>query len=202
MRCIPCFEISRGTVAAGIPLVDNRIQVGERGRGCACVDVTLPAGSAIEADRAMSIPVTDPDAVAVVLISDHSGYRGGWQLRVAPTMLCADAAHGDPDAPGTRCPSCDGPLLAPPRPMPRDPIEAKTLGRVIATGRRAQGAAGHMGGGPEYLIAALPGRFAIARTGRLYGEPAVVTVEIDADGTVRAYGAQEALEAAAAAAKW
>jgi hypothetical protein len=50
---------------------------------------------------------------------------------------------------------------------------------VIAEGREAQGAAGRMGGGPEYLLRGPVGaEFIIQRRGRLYGAPSELRVEM------------------------
>ena len=49
---------------------------------------------------------------------------------------------------------------------------------LIATGQRAQGDAGRMGGGPEFLAVVTAGGQAVTnRTGRLYGEPAKLTIK-------------------------
>ncbi len=77
------------------------------------------------------------------------------------------------------------------------------IGKLIAEGRCAQGDAGRMGGGPEYLLALRPGaRFSIQRLGRLYGAPGRLNVEIAEDGTPVLTDAWAAIKAAEADAAW
>jgi hypothetical protein len=69
---------------------------------------------------------------------------------------------------------------------------------VIAEGFCAQGAAGRMGGGPEYLIRGPVGStFTIRRKGRLYGAPAELNVTLGAPPSVTdAKAAERSREAA------
>jgi hypothetical protein len=73
---------------------------------------------------------------------------------------------------------------------------------IIADGWCAQGIAGRMGGGPEYVIRAPEGaEFKITRSGRLYGAPADLRVRVHADRVEVADAAAEA-DSAEAAARW
>ncbi len=155
-----CYTIEPRGARTGIPITATArgpiIQVGEDGRGRELVRVALPEGSKHDEHRVQSIPTSTPDQF-VVLIRDHSGFRGGW------------AAEFDGDV------------------------------TIIAEGASAQGAAGRMGGGPEYLLRASPGAsVTIRRRGRLYGKPAVLRVAITADGvsTVDVAAEEAATEAA------
>jgi hypothetical protein len=73
---------------------------------------------------------------------------------------------------------------------------------IIADGWCAQGIAGRMGGGPEYLVRAPEGtQFRIRRSGRLYGAPADLRVVVHADRLEVTDLAAEAASADAAA-RW
>lgn len=55
--------------------------------------------------------------------------------------------------------------------------------RVLARGYCAQGAAGYMGGGPEYFLVMPPGsKIFVERSGRLYGQPKEFVVEATEEG--------------------
>lgn len=78
---------------------------------------------------------------------------------------------------------------------------------ILAEGRAAQGAAGAMGGGPEFLMLMQAGQYFVAdRYGRLYGDPDLVRVEnrnglvcaTDVRAEQREYEAKAALAAAIA----
>lgn len=205
MRTVPCYTITRGAVEEGIPLhrpdpaAPPTIQVGESGRGRRQVLVPLPEGAELDPEgrRLLRVPSRHGEVVAALYIRDHSGFRGGWTLRAFPERLCPREREGA-EYP---CPEC-GANGWPHRLLPFDEIRPQSLGILIAEGYAAQGAAGHMGGGPEYLLLARPGRFSVSRWGRLYGAPARVAVEVAPDGAVRVWDARAALEAARAAASW
>jgi len=186
------YEIQRvGEVIEGIPVeADGTIRLGEEGRGRQLVRVPVPEGSKVEGGRLMSVPLSGEVAAAVVLIRDHSGYRGGWKL-TAPrseeeweAIARRAVAHRPPDGNGplaeghveelyrdVPCPTCDA--IAPP-PPPRRPATCK----IIAEGWCAQGEAGRMGGGPEYLLVLQEDEAVeLVRWGRLYGKPSVLRVE-------------------------
>jgi hypothetical protein len=125
------FEIKAGRVQEGIRLTDGKIVLGQEGRGRRLTTVPLPPEATVEEGFLRSLP--GPEKAALVLIRDHSGFRGGWQL-------------------------------IPP-------------GVPIAQGHCAQGDAGRMGGGPEYLICLRSGGVVeIHRSGRLYGQPDLLKV--------------------------
>lgn len=163
------FTVS-GSVISGIKTEERWIVVGESGRGRKCVRVPLPNGAVVEADVLTHLP--GPDGSALVLIRDHSGYRGGWSLHAPRTeaewdVIAAHRVDGH-DGYAVKCPSCAGRLNA------RKPASVK----IVAKGYRAQGIAGAKGGGPEYLIVLKDGEsIEIVRTGRLYGAPSVLRVD-------------------------
>lgn len=193
----PCWEIVKGRAINGIPITqDGFIIVGEQGRGRSMARVPVPMShAAVENDRLVGLylkPDPDRGTPAVVLIRDHSGFRGGWRLTAArtdqewETIVLRDRYHA-PDgvvAPGHEveilgrsCPACDEKFPVPPRKEPDV--------RILAQGRCAQGDAGRMGGGPEYLLLMYPGQaLEIVRWGRLYGNPDVLRVTLDSDGMV------------------
>jgi hypothetical protein len=75
--------------------------------------------------------------------------------------------------------------------------------RVIAEGRRAQGDAGNAGGGPCYLLAVPFGTaLEIARTGRLYGEPGTVRLDVSENGDVVVTAPGAAAKSRLAGAGW
>jgi hypothetical protein len=187
---IKCFRFA-STVVCGIPVKDGHVLVGESGRGRSLVRVPVPAGAILSDDGASLLEVPG-ESGAVVLISDQSGYRGGWSLREARTpdewrdVVRRLVAHRPPDGMGAlnqvnghqevgvqACPACDA--IAP-RPVYRSVDDARI--KVLAQGRCAQGAAGNMGGGPEYLLRMSEG-YAVecVRSGRLYGSPATYRLE-------------------------
>lgn len=241
------YTIKGGEARPGLPVVRDRlasgswgapyIPVGEDGRGRNLVRVPIPEGAQVEWTPE---PPTDhwagallatraSEAGAILLVRDHSGFRGSWRVRSArtseewATIVAQDADHeaarvravaipvvysrdaGDearaeyeraleaawaPHAESGECGACVRPAE---RPAPW---------RVIAEGASAQGAAGRMGGGPEYL-AVLPDGEAveIVRSGRLYGAPSVVRVEAR-DGEVSVSDPRAEAETAAAGRAW
>jgi hypothetical protein len=183
----------------GIRLEQGVIAVGEQGRGRRRVTVQPPAGSVIEERHGEAVlvecppPSAVPDAVALVLIRDHSGYRGWWRLTAArppeewDAIVARDHAHAPPYGEGDECaPGHADDNCAICGQLPPIPQRTPHTAYVIAEGRCAQGAAGRMGGGPEYLVALRAGEAVeIVRYGRLYGGPQVLRVEAEPDGTVR-----------------
>ncbi len=200
-----CFEVTNGAVREGIALTkDGKIAVGESGRSRSLTVVNPPAGAEISNNRLISVP----GAASVVLIRDHSGYRGSWSLRQYAEGRCpldgqlVGAEHGH------ICPHCGDDLYGAVDGVkhgaaPGLPVKPTDLGKVIAEGRCAQGDAGRMGGGPEYLLALKPGaRFSIQRQGRLYGSPGRLNVEITEDGRAVLTDAWATIKAAEANAAW
>jgi hypothetical protein len=195
------FEVAGGRVRPGAPVEDGHVVLGERGRGRQEVRIPLPPGSEVERDRVMALPGSQIGSV--VLIRDHSGFRGGWELRIAAdpawwdALIALEAVHRPPDGDGAlapghdealgsrafrHCPQC-GPVWAPV--AAAHPVQPVPDAWIVAQGQCAQGAAGYMGGGPEYLLR-LPFGAAveIVRWGRLYGDPAVLRVDVAQDGRV------------------
>jgi len=184
-----CYTFYQGETAERIILnKDGRIQVGEEGRGRRLLNVPLPAGANRSSDGGSLLSVNGNDSYCIVLIRDMSGYRGSWRLREARTpeewrtVLLLNRAHRPPDGEGAleeghtlsgACPACIA--LHGQRPAERSVDPDRCF--VLAEGRCAQGAAGGMGGGPEYLVRIRSG-YAIeaVRTGRLYGSPLVYTL--------------------------
>lgn len=78
---IKAYEIRDGRVYEGISIQDdNMIHVGEEGRARRLVRVPLPPGTEIDAKlrRVTNVPLQLEEGGAVILIRDHSGFRGGW----------------------------------------------------------------------------------------------------------------------------
>jgi hypothetical protein len=185
-----CFEIRAGRLVEGITLDHGQIHVGESGRGRSLTIVPLPPGATVDAGRLLAVP----QAATVLLIRDQSGYRGSWHLAEFATHRCTLDGHMPPGQPHrldghVTCPDCGTDFCACSSQYrhpaaPARPIPPETIGTVLARGERAQGTAGRMGGGPEYLLAVQPGaRFSLRRSGRLYGGPHRLNVEIAEDGT-------------------
>lgn len=210
---VQAYTMLNGSLRQGIALADDgTITVGEEGRGRTLVRVPLPQGSEVRDGVVYQIPVSDPHVVAVVLIRDHSGFRGGWRLTAARSeeewdlIVRRDTAHRPPDgkgalAPGHQlemlgaCPAC----AAIGRVPPVRPADVQ----VIAQGFAAQGIAGRMGGGPEYLLALRPGdAIELVRSGRLYGEPAVLRLAVGSDGKPMVSDPRAEAWSRAAAARW
>lgn len=171
------FTVAGGRITPGIQTKDGVIAVGGSGRGERFVRVPAPPGSHVEND----VVKTVPGYGALVLIRDHSGYRGGWRLTAPRTheewnrWIAGESAES----------------------IERRPHGAK----VVAEGFCAQGAAGRMGGGPEYLVVMLPGESVeIVRSGRLYGAPATIRVDALEDGSVTVTDARAEVEEKIAAA--
>lgn len=169
-----CFEVVGGTVLEGIALENGEVVLGEVGRGRQQTRVPLPAGARVEGGRFVGVPARSSDEV-VVCIRDHSGFRGGWRLRVQlPDGSWEEFYNLEPEA---------------------LPI------RVIAEGWCAQGTAGRMGGGPEYLLALREGQeVEVVRWGRLYGAPEVVRLRVEGGRVVATDPEAEARRQAAGAA--
>jgi hypothetical protein len=176
------------------------VLVGERGRGRHLIRVPIPRGALLEEGRVVAVPTRDPRDAAVVLIRDQSGFRGTWHLCQA--LLSLDTCPGEKEGIlGGRCPYCQvwadyG------HARPFTVIRPEEIGRVIALGRCAQGAAGRAGGGQEVLVVARAGAFGIRRTGRLYGAPEFLTVRVTPDGQVEVIDAIAELETEQAGDSW
>ena len=203
-------------VSDGIPLTPaGEIEVGEDGRGRECVRVPLPEGAVVDNRTLVSVP---GEGGVVLLIRDQSGFRGTWSLsggsQTAQAAVCAarDAlrvARDVREAGGDYSPSCPaGRAVSEAEEALRRAQEARGSVPlpegvwVIARGHRAQGDAGRMGGGPEYLIRVPFGaQLLIRRRGRLYGKPAILRLEVGEAGALRAIdvSAEDATRAAALA---
>ncbi len=163
----------------GIVVGDGGINVGESGRGRLRVSVPLPPKSLVV--DGILVSCDGPDNLAIVLIPDQSGFRGSWRLRGALTEAEWDAvAAGSTDA-----------------------IDERPHGlHVIAEGRSAQGDAGRMGGGPDYLLQMSDGQAVeIVRSGRLYGDLPVFRLAF-VDGQVSITDPLSAAMSRKAAGKW
>lgn len=160
-----------GKALEGITTSSGHVHVGEPGRGRMVVHVPVPPGATLD-DYENMLTLPGPNGAALVLIKDHSGYRGSWTL-CAPRandewdVIAAHRQNGHAGI-ASECPECGSRLSR----------QSPATVRVIAEGRRAQGIAGGMGGGPEYLVLMSDGdAVEIVRRGRLYGAPAVLRVE-------------------------
>lgn len=105
----------------------------------------------------------------VLVIKDHSGFRGSWHLRGARSLEEWDDIVAERR----------GDSYSPERDMWNKNHPEKPHGcRIISEGWKAQGAAGYAGGGPEYLLIIPNGvTVEIVRTGRLYGAPSAIRIE-------------------------
>lgn len=195
-----CYTVEGGRARHSISAdAENVIHVGEAGRGRLLVRVPAPAGSTIDSNHSITHIPTQTETDVVVLIKDHSGYRGDWSLHPARpvewwiAVLRMGDAHRPPDGHGPvnvaaghtetlgngqdDCPVCKAVVLPPTGNAGRAFTDYGDT-RVIAQGARAQGIAGHMGGGNEYLLVLAAGvALEIRRRGRLYGDPPVLRVE-------------------------
>lgn len=189
---INCFTIHGGRVKDGIAIADDGfIHVGESGRSRKLVLVPVPERSIVVEKHLMSVETP----MTIVLIRDHSGYRGSWHLAAFATHRCSLDGQKPPLSGGSEwmpqyeCPDCgevftalDSQFRHPAAPARK--LAASEIGIVIAEGECAQGLAGYVGGGPEYLIAVKPATFfSIRRSGRLYGGSTALNVKIAANGT-------------------
>lgn len=214
-----CYTVCSGRPSEGIALakdITQVIAVGDAGRGRKQALAPVPKGATVVGREGPQKPGTLTDAPArpgeetavVVLIRDHSGYRGGWKVRDArtpeewATALARWYAHQGDAAGGipaghtydTPCPGCD--VIAP------KPVDRVPGWRAIAEGYCAQGDAGRMGGGPEYLAVLADGQAVeIVRHGRLYGTPAVYRVA-NVGGVLTVSDPREEAEAVRSAAAW
>lgn len=176
----------------GIETTEGRVVLGEAGRGRKLVELPAPAGSKLR------------QAVAAVAATFEEGdtagpggfvFRGLGRMLTQPVQAVSEALTDVAD---------------------REPFVACVLIRnlsgfrgtwslkspagtkVVAEGRCAQGIAGNMGGGPEYLLLLPGGTVTLVREGRLYGKPSRIEVVVDEGGVVLMDCA--AIEAAASAA--
>lgn len=112
---------------------------------------------------------TNDEKSCVLVIKDHSGFRGSWSLRGSrPHEEWDDIVQdrrGTPYSPERREWDTNHP-------------EKPHGCRIISEGWKAQGDAGYAGGGPEYLLIIPNGvTVEIVRTGRLYGAPSAIRIE-------------------------
>lgn len=196
---VNAYEIINGEVRKGIPIQsDDKIHVGEEGRSRTLVRVPLPPEAEVDYSkrRVMYIPIEQGkptgELSTVVLIRDHSGFRGSWKLTAARSDEEWEAIVRYESTPRE---SDDKAAPVPPR-RPHDAY-------VIAQGYCAQGAAGRMGGGPEYLLILRENQAVeIVRSGRLYGEPSTLRVELDKDGSIKVTDPRAKAMERLAAARW
>ena len=183
-----CWTIVSGfdapRVQAGITVTANAIVLGESGRGRQLTILPLPPRPTLQNDRLIAFG--EETGIALV-IRDLSGFRGSWELfgnytaeewQQLYTRRFAHREHGNGDVrPGHvgygDCPACAA-IPAPPQPHP------VPEGFIRAQGFAAQGEAGRMGGGPEYLITTLESiTLYIIRRGRTYGTPNRLILTLD-----------------------
>ena len=178
MKKISCFSIEKGGKVYPYIKVntDHEVLVGEEGRGRKLVTVPMPVSSNFDTEMEYS-----PVSVVRHIPTSHND------------VVAALFIHDQSGYRGTwkLCRDMDGEEL--------DPSE---IGTVIARGWAADGTAGRMGGGPEYLVLVHPGQFIIHRSGRLYGEAEYLAVEVSADGVVKCYDAISTIEKNNAANAW
>lgn len=177
-----CFTITGGyhqpRIQPWIDVDNDDIVLGELGRGRQETRVPVPPEAEI-VQKTRLIAVGSRPGLAVVL-RDMSGFRGDWALygpytdtewQQLSARRLAHRENGDgliqPGhtglGPCAACAALPGPEG--PHPVPD--------GLIRAYGFRAQGAAGRMGGGPEYLIITdQPIALTLVRHGRLYGSSA------------------------------
>lgn len=196
------FTIAGGRATAGIALrkgdIARVIEVGEEGRGRKRVLVPVPSGAVVEGreDGRPGIMMTAPDRpgevnAVVVLVRDHSGFRGSWDVRNPRTQADWQNIVKRQAAPAEEREGMPAP----------EPTQDPTW-RVIAEGFSAQGDAGRMGGGPEFLTVLLDGQaIEIVRHGRLYGEPSCLKVE-NRGGTLVITNPRKEAESVLAASAW
>ena len=197
-----CFEINNGA-SPGIPLRDHRVVVGDSKYGGKAVTVRPPDGAEIgKSNWGQEVLMSVPVPGVVLLIRDHSGYRGGWYPAECATARCA---YENEEVPvGRPCPGCGARRLysfelSEHRLVPARGLAAAEIGKLIAAGSCHNGEADYTGGGPEYLIRCAPGtRFSIRRSGRLYGRPAVLNVTVDEDNVTVTDAARQIDEQVAA----
>lgn len=182
------FEAPR--VVAGIRIDNEAITLGEEGRGRQLTTLPLPPAAVLEQDRITGetrlMTFGDEPGIALV-IRNLSGFRGSWALYGNYTspewvqILERRLAHREngngmirPGHTGFgHCPACDAfPVPDAPHPVPG--------GLIRAQGFAAQGDAGRMGGGPEYLliIRSYVELYAV-RQGRTYGTPKQIIITVD-----------------------
>ncbi len=208
---------SGSRVLHGCPVEDGKLWLGQHGRGRQQIGIPVPAGSSMEGDRVIGIPGNA--STVYVVLRDHSGFRGSWELLGAldeagwDARLAITAAHRPPDGTGPvaidqghvieddwssrSCPICAA-ARADLSPRPTLPPEW-----IRGEGRCAQGDAGRMGGGPEYLLALPVGvSIELLRRGRLYGAPAWCRIRTTPEGVVLSNPKADALSRLVAASAW
>ena len=218
------YTVTSGRINPGIACDEQaRVVLGQSCRGSRQICAPLLSGAVIDwtpgvngrpaTGLVRSVPGS-PGSIAVV-VCDHSGYRGGWHLRAArpeadwDKLVARAAAHCPPSGEGAlagghtvdgSCPLCD-------QLVGTVPTTAEAMGvalpcKIVAQGFCAQGAAGRMGGGPEYLLVLADGQAVeIVRSGRLYGAPSCVRLT-NVGGELVATDPRKEAETRRAAAAW
>lgn len=225
----PAFTVVAGRVLRGIALVDGVVRVGEPGRGRKLVSVAPPPGAAIDGSALVALPgegvvvclrdhsgyrggwtlevPSCPERRAQLMrdLAEVAALEAETEARIAaagPEVLGTMFAINERHAVEARRKALTAAREA------RWPIArgaaaiAAVGGRIIAEGACAQGDAGYMGGGAEWLLRLPEGAvLEVARTGRLYGTPARVRLSVRG-GEVIATDPKAEAEAAKAAAAW
>ena len=164
------YTIRKGTVVEGISITDGKINIGEIGRARKLVSVSIPTGAewggewnADSQGKIFSGPFGGSYHI-------NNGYRSVTPEEAGKLIISVPGEKHGPTA-----------VLV----MVQDhsgfrgswSLREQQGITILAEGTCAQGDAGRMGGGPEYLLVVAEGGSAlIHRTGRLYGQPSVLKV--------------------------
>jgi len=189
-----CYTV-KGTVSEGIAVKDGAVLLGEEGRGRKLVRVPVPAGAEVVGlqggptfeivwpnggghfrgyinqgiDRWDGAAPTEDEAAQI------AAQGGTWRVSrpnpVVGTLMSVPAKNQSEGAVLVAFRNCSG-FRGGWSLSDRQGII------VVAEGACAQGAAGRMGGGPEYLaVVAAGGSATVNRSGRLYGAPATLRMK-------------------------
>ncbi len=96
-----CYEVKAGNVYPRITLKEpGCIHLGEDRRGCKLTIVPIPPEAEIrqEEDKKFMTSVPYGTDAAVVVVRDHSGYRGSWELKGDNVRILAKGHIGQGSA--------------------------------------------------------------------------------------------------------
>lgn len=177
----------------------RHIGIGEEGRGRRYTRVGV--GKNVEGSRITEASVMRTKKGSLLIVEERekndnralvhlaiaAGYRGGLEYTSTEpvTGVCTHDCTGHT---WYTCPVCRSPLDAEDRHMEERvitrylPLEEVEGVKILARGYCAQGAAGYMGGHPEYLVIMDAGTtIRVKRGGRLYGRPDELFVHWDGE---------------------